>query len=100
MLIAPHNDVQYSSGTSFAAPYVAGTVALMLERRPDLTPDAIKKTLMMTARDLGPKGVDDQFGAGLIDPYRALLAVAPATVGIGADARAVPAPVVPASVQR
>ena len=98
VLLAPHNEVQYSSGTSFSAPYVSGTVALMLERRPDLTPDAVKKILMTTARDLGPKGFDDQFGAGLVDAQRALLAVEPATVGVGAvGANAVPS-VVPASI--
>jgi hypothetical protein len=35
---------------------------------------------MGTAHDLGPKGRDDEFGAGLVDAYAALLAVAPPTV--------------------
>jgi hypothetical protein len=34
---------------------------------------------MRTARDLGPAGRDDQYGAGLVDAYEALLALAPAT---------------------
>jgi len=49
----------------------------MLERRPGLDVDALKKALQNSAKDLGPKGRDDQFGAGLVDAYQALLAVDP-----------------------
>jgi serine protease AprX len=38
------------SGTSFAAPVVAGTVAQMLVRHPSWTPDQVKGVLMRTAR--------------------------------------------------
>jgi serine protease AprX len=38
------------SGTSFAAPVVAGTVAEMLARHPSWTPDQVKGALMKTAR--------------------------------------------------
>jgi serine protease AprX len=38
------------SGTSFAAPVVSGTVADMLARHPDWTPDQVKGALMQTAR--------------------------------------------------
>jgi serine protease AprX len=39
----------YMSGTSMAAPVVSGTVALMLQRNSNLTPDQIKIRLMKTA---------------------------------------------------
>jgi subtilisin family serine protease len=69
---APGGIYQMTSGTSVAAAHVSGLAALLLERKPDLTPDAIRKVLLSTATDLGPKGRDDQFGAGLANAYRAL----------------------------
>ncbi|MGE0446829.1 MAG: S8 family peptidase, partial [Vicinamibacterales bacterium] len=39
------------TGTSMAAPVVAGTVALMLEAKPSLTPNAVKAILQYTAED-------------------------------------------------
>jgi hypothetical protein len=57
---------------------VSGIVALMLQRRPDLTPDRVKVVLRVTATDLGPKGPDAMFGGGLADAYGAITAdVAP-----------------------
>jgi len=64
------------TGTSFSAAFVSGVAALVLERRPELTPDAVKKVLLGTAHDLGAKGRDDLFGAGLMDAYEAVNAVA------------------------
>jgi subtilisin family serine protease len=81
MMLAPDGQLQFSSGTSFSAPFVSGTIALMLERRPGLTPAEARRTLMQTAKDLGPKGFDPEFGAGLVDAYKAVMSVAPATVG-------------------
>jgi serine protease len=57
-------------GTSMAAPHVSGTAALViasgiLGRAP--SPDAIEARLKATARDLGPPGPDDHYGAGLVD---------------------------------
>ena len=84
----PGGSYQVSSGTSFAAAYVSGVVALILERRPRLLPDAAKRILLSTAKDLGPKGRDDQFGAGLIDAYQAIMSLEPkATANSGAAVR-------------
>jgi hypothetical protein len=52
-------------------------------QRPSRTPDDIRNILMSTAKDLGPKNVDAQFGAGLLDPLKALR-----VVGTAADERA------------
>ena len=51
---------------------IAGIAALILERKRDLKPDAVRKVLLSTAKDLGPKGRDIYFGAGLADAYQAL----------------------------
>ena len=76
---APNRAYGFTSGTSIATAHVSGLVALLLERNPRLTPDAVQAILMGTATDLGPKGRDDAFGAGLVDAYAALRAIAPAT---------------------
>jgi serine protease len=57
-------------GTSMAAPAVSATAALVIASGvlgPNPTPDALKARLKATARDLGTPGVDEQYGAGLID---------------------------------
>jgi len=72
---------QEASGTSFAAAEVSGTIALLLELKSDLDHNQVRRALMKTARDLGPRGIDPQFGAGLVDAYGALLSVSPVTVG-------------------
>jgi len=69
---APAGTYQITTGTSVAAAQVSGIVALLLEAKPDLTPQAVRKALLSSARDLGPKGRDDQFGAGLADAYGAV----------------------------
>jgi hypothetical protein len=72
---APGNTYQLTTGTSVAAAEVSGLVALLLEAKANLTPQAVRKILMSSAKDLGPKGPDDQFGAGLADAHQALLSL-------------------------
>jgi subtilisin family serine protease len=72
---APDGIYQMVSGTSIAAAHVSGIVALMIALKRDLSPAAVKTLLLSCARDLGPKGRDDQFGAGLVDAYRAVQAL-------------------------
>jgi serine protease AprX len=62
------------SGTSMAAPHVAGTVALMLHANPNLTPAQVKAILRQTARlntNLNGWTVNDR-GHGIIDAYDAV----------------------------
>lgn len=73
LVLAPDGSYDTSSGTSIAAAHVSGAAALLLEKNPGLKPDDLIKLLMATALDLGPKGRDKTFGAGLIDPQKALL---------------------------
>lgn len=72
---APNAQYQLTTGTSVAAAEVSGVIALMLERRPDADPDSIRRALQSTAKDLGTRGRDDDFGWGLVDPYLAMLAL-------------------------
>lgn len=67
------------SGTSYAAPSVAGVVALMLEANPDLTPAVSKEILRATAERRGEPTLPDvdpfwnrDFGWGIVDAYRAV----------------------------
>lgn len=78
MLPALGGDYRVASGTSFSAAEITGVIALMLERNPGLNPEAVRRALISTARDLGTPGVDPLFGAGLVDAYQAVLSVAPA----------------------
>jgi bacillopeptidase F len=63
------------SGTSFAAPMVAGVLALMRSKDPTLTPEEAKTILLETARDLGAAGDDNATGRGMIDAAAALAQV-------------------------
>jgi hypothetical protein len=55
------------TGTSFAAAIVTGAIANLLHAAPDRSADSIEKALAATAKDLGPKGRDNDFGYGLLD---------------------------------
>ena len=55
------------TGTSFAAAIVSGAIANLIHASPDRSADDIEKALAATARDLGPKGRDNDFGYGLLD---------------------------------
>jgi hypothetical protein len=74
---APDGAYQFTTGTSVAAAEVSGVAALLIERNPSLTPAEVRKILMDTAKDLGPKGRDRDFGAGLVNALKALTAVRP-----------------------
>jgi subtilisin family serine protease len=74
-LPAPDQKYQITSGTSFSSAYVSGLAALILQRNPSLKPDEVRAILMKTARDLGPAGPDDQFGAGEADAFAAVSSV-------------------------
>ncbi len=70
----------FSSGTSLAAAHISGLIALLLERNPEATSETIVDAIKTSARDLGPKGFDTQFGAGLADAYASLLSLASGSV--------------------
>jgi hypothetical protein len=71
--------VDVRGGNSFTGAQTAGVAALMLSANPDLCPWEVKAIMEKTCRDLGRKGRDYTFGAGLLqarDAVRAARAVA------------------------
>ena len=73
---ADGDDAAYAclSGTSMAAPHVAGALAVLLDA--GLAPADAIATLLATATDLGPPGPDELFGSGRIDLAAAVAAAA------------------------
>lgn len=55
------------NGTSMAAPHVAGSVAVLMERFPYMTGAQVASVLRTTATDLGAPGVDSLYGWGMIN---------------------------------
>jgi hypothetical protein len=72
---APNGGFQLTTGTSVAAAHVSGIVALLLDRDPTLDSAGVRDILTASAKHHTLKGRDDQFGWGLVDPYRALQAL-------------------------
>jgi membrane-anchored mycosin MYCP len=69
-------------GTSFAAPYVAGLAALVLERFPDLDALQVIARIEQTAEHpSAPDGFNNYVGHGMVDPAAALTAVLPGENG-------------------
>jgi len=78
---APDDGWAVISGTSAAAPQIAGVCALIKETQPSLSPELIKRILVASARDVkkgvsymgdkAGKGFDSATGAGLVDAYKA-----------------------------
>ncbi len=66
------NGYTTSSGTSFAAPHVAGVAGLLISVLPGLTPTDIDAILRDTAEDIGPPGFDTGAGWGRINAFDAV----------------------------
>ena len=73
--IVTYDSLQYEgdySGTSFAAPTVAGAVGLVSQKFPELTAEQKKTLILHTADDLGAAGVDDVYGHGKLNITNAM----------------------------
>jgi len=77
------------TGTSMAAPHVAGAAALLQSEWPHLKDDpaATASILKTTATDLGTKGVDSVYGYGLLNVTKALQPVGTTTIATGSTVK-------------
>lgn len=66
-----NKNYKFVDGTSFAAPIISSVIAQMLEAKPHLTPQQIKRILVNTAERLPHIEVDRQ-GWGVVNPRRAV----------------------------
>jgi serine protease AprX len=72
------------SGTSFAAPLVAGAAATLMGLHPDWTPDQVKGALLVSARPL-PKAAPLSVGVGALDADRAVTEIDPPSANLALD---------------
>lgn len=77
-------------GTSFAAPMVSGTAALIRSRWPTMSAAEVVNRIIKTAHDRGAQGRDSQYGYGMIDPAGALTAEIPTVIRNPLDTTASP----------
>ncbi len=68
----PGGSIRTGSGTSFAAPHVTGTAALVLSINPDLSARELALLLQSTAAGVGNSQERDYVGAGLVDTAAAI----------------------------
>jgi type VII secretion-associated serine protease mycosin len=80
----------YEDGTSFAAPFVSGTAALVRAAWPELTAAQVAQRLIATATPSRGGHSSPEYGAGIVDPYRAV------TEGLAGAGRELPAAQLPA----
>lgn len=76
---------QRLTGTSMAAPHVAGAAAVVKSAFPSLSMKEVGEILVRTADDLGATGTDQTFGRGLINLERALQPIGRQQVAVGND---------------
>lgn len=69
-------------GTSASAPHVAAAAALLLETNPNLSPIEVRGILQASSDDIGPKGWDTDFGAGVLNIERAVTATGATNISI------------------
>jgi len=79
---AYRDDYGFLSGTSMAAPHVTGVAALAWSLAPTATAKQVAAALRASAIDLGPPGIDDTYGFGLVNARAAAQWLAPAAFGL------------------
>ncbi|GGM32639.1 S8 family serine peptidase [Dactylosporangium sucinum] len=89
--IGPSQTYRTASGTSDATAIVAGAVALVRAKFPQLSAPEVIRRLTLTAQDRGAPGRDDEYGYGVLDIVKALTAeIPPASPSVSPSAAATP----------
>lgn len=84
------------NGTSFAAPYVSGVVALVRATHPDLTPAQVRNRLEATADSPpGKNAPDPGYGYGIVNPYLAVTSIRDDSILAAPPAARMSIPLVP-----
>lgn len=81
----------FSSGTSMAAPHVAGLAALIWSQNSSLTRQQVWTQIRSTAQDLGTSGWDSQFGYGRINAAAAMGTLQTSAAAATTEAESAPA---------
>ncbi|MBX6378015.1 MAG: S8 family serine peptidase, partial [Clostridia bacterium] len=79
---AAPNGYTTMSGTSMAAPFVAGAAALLKAVHPEYTAQELARALTETARDAGGEGFDERYGHGILDVAAAVASAVYASVTV------------------
>ena len=75
-----NNSYAAASGTSMAAPHVAGAAALVIGASPFLTSQQVVDILLRSAKDIGAPGPDPVFGRGLLNVNAAMAPLGAQTI--------------------
>ncbi|SCL16836.1 type VII secretion-associated serine protease mycosin [Micromonospora inyonensis] len=89
LMAAPGRGHRRAEGTSYATPFVAATAALLRDYRPELTAAQIAQRIVATADPAPGRGAG--YGAGVLNPYRAVTGTGAGTTGTSRRADALPA---------
>jgi hypothetical protein len=83
----PEAAYAFVDGTSFAAPHVAGAMALLRSAFPGVGPEKLEYALNRSAVDLGVSGPDNDSGNGLISAIEAYRLLLRHDIGVFRDGR-------------
>jgi type VII secretion-associated serine protease mycosin len=73
---APGNGYQILAGTSMAAPFVAATAALIIDKYgPNISPREVANRLIATTDPAPGEPGSPEYGQGVVNPYRAVTAI-------------------------
>ncbi|MFC8847694.1 MULTISPECIES: type VII secretion-associated serine protease mycosin [unclassified Micromonospora] len=81
LMATPGQGHRQAEGTSYAAPFVAATAALVRQYRPELTAAQVTRQILATVDPAPGNGSGGGYGAGVLNPYRAVTETGAGPVG-------------------